>query len=85
MKKAASLGVRLAWLYSLAAAGVFALAGTLIEASVEQHFVEQDMEVMEGKLALARETLGALRTRAELAALPERIEEVSSQGASAMP
>lgn len=75
MKKAASLGVRLAWLYSLVAAGVFALAGTLIEASVEQHFVEQDMEVMEGKLALARETLGALRTRAELAALPERIEE----------
>ena len=69
MKKAASLGVRLAWLYSLAAAGVFALAGTLIEASVEQHFVEQDMEVMEGKLALARETLGALRTRAELAAM----------------
>ncbi|WP_417069780.1 heavy metal sensor histidine kinase [Niveibacterium terrae] len=75
MKRAASLGVRLAWLYSLAAAGVFALAGALIEASVEQHFVEQDMEVMEGKLALARGTLGALRTRTELAALPVRIEE----------
>ena len=75
MKRAASLGARLAWLYSLAAAGVFALAGALIEGSVEQHFVEQDMEVMEGKLALARETLGALRTRTELAALPERIEE----------
>jgi two-component system heavy metal sensor histidine kinase CusS len=75
VKRAASLGARLAWLYSLAAAGVFALAGALIEGSVEQHFVEQDMEVMEGKLALARETLGALHTRAELAALPERIEE----------
>ncbi len=68
-----SLGTRLAILFSLSAAAVFVVAGGLIEASVERHFVEQDMEVMTGKLDLVRHAIKKVRTEADLASLDERL------------
>lgn len=69
----ASLGTRLALFFSLSAATVFVLAGWLIEVSVERHFVEQDMEVMTGKLDLVRHAIKKVRSEADLASLDERL------------
>ncbi|GAA5182884.1 sensor histidine kinase [Niveibacterium umoris] len=75
MRRPASLGSRLAWLYSLAAAGVFSLAAWLIEQSVEAHFVEEDMMVMQGKFDIVRDALAQLDSVAELQALPTRTRD----------
>lgn len=69
----ASLGTRLALFFSLSAASVFVIAGWLIEVSVERHFVEQDMEVMTGKLDLVRHAIKKVRSEADLATLDERL------------
>lgn len=75
MRRPASLGSRLAWLYSLAAAGVFTVAAWLIEQAVEAHFVEEDMMVMQGKFDIARAALAQLDTPEALRPLPERTRD----------
>lgn len=52
-----SLTLRLTLLYAAASAAVLILLGVFIGQSVEQHFEEQDMEVLSGKFALARHLL----------------------------
>lgn len=52
-----SLTFRLTLLFALAAALVLFLLGLLIGNSVEQHFEEQDMEVLNGKMELVRHIL----------------------------
>jgi len=68
-----SLGTRLALLFTLSAAAVFVGAGWLIEANVERHFVEQDMEVMTGKLDLVRHAIKKVRAVSDLESLDERL------------
>lgn len=70
---AASLGTRLAILFTLSAAAVFVIAGWLIEANVERHFVEQDMEVMTGKLDLVRHAIKKVHAESDLEFLDERL------------
>lgn len=52
-----SLTLRLTLLFALASALVLFLLGLLIGQSVEKHFEEQDMEVLSGKMQLARHVL----------------------------
>lgn len=52
-----SLTLRLTLLFALASAVVLFLLGLLIGHSVERHFEEQDMEVLTGKMQLARHIL----------------------------
>ena len=52
-----SLTLRLTLLFALASALVLFLLGVLIGRSVEQHFEEQDMDVLSGKMKLAKHVL----------------------------
>lgn len=52
-----SLTLRLTLLFALASACVLFLLGLLIGNSVERHFAEQDMELLTGKMHLARHIL----------------------------
>lgn len=52
-----SITLRLTLLFVLASSAVLLALGLVIASSVEQHFVEQDIEVLTGKLALTRNTL----------------------------
>ena len=55
--RAPSLTLRLTLLFALASAFVLFLLGLLIGNSVERHFEEQDMEVLNGKMQLAKHIL----------------------------
>lgn len=57
-RRSPSLTFRLTLLFALTAALVLFLLGLLIGNSVEQHFEEQDMEVLTGKMELVRHILG---------------------------
>lgn len=62
-----SITWRLTVLFSLASAGVLLALGLVIASSVEQHFEEQDMQVLSGKMELARNTLEKMKSPADLA------------------
>lgn len=70
-----SLTFRLTLLFSLASTTVLLLLGYMIANSVEKHFEQQDMEVLTGKLELARHALEKVRTRDALEALPQQLAE----------
>lgn len=70
-----SITFKLTLLFASASTVVLLLLGYLIGASVEQHFEEQDMEVLTGKLQLARHALEKVRTARELDALPQQLED----------
>lgn len=57
MKKPASLTLRLTLLFALTSAAVLLLLGLLIGQAVEDHFEEQDLEILTSKLNLARQLL----------------------------
>lgn len=70
-----SITFKLTLLFASASTVVLLLLGYLIGASVEQHFEEQDMEVLTGKLQLARHALEKVRTARELDVLPQQLED----------
>jgi two-component system heavy metal sensor histidine kinase CusS len=57
LKGQTSITRRLTLMFMLASSAVLLALGLVIASSVDQHFVEQDMEVLTGKLALTRNTL----------------------------
>ena len=65
-----SLTVRLTVLFAAASTAVLLLLGYLVARSVEQHFNEQDMTLLNGKLELVEHTLAKTRSGDELAKLP---------------
>ena len=69
-----SITFRLTLLFASVSTAVLLLLGLLIGASVEQHFVEQDMEVLTGKLELARQALANVHSRQALDALPQQLD-----------
>ncbi|WP_374403561.1 heavy metal sensor histidine kinase [Niveibacterium sp.] len=75
MRPPASLAARLALLFSIAAAVVFSTAAWFIEQSVERHFEEQDLDLMQGKLDLTRHALGRLKSAEDLAQLAGRMAD----------
>jgi len=70
-----SIGVRLTLLFTAASTAVLLALGLLIGDAVEQHFVEQDMELLSGKLRLAGHLLENVQTPADLAALPRQLDD----------
>lgn len=74
-RRSPSITLRLTLLFTAVSTAVLLALGLLIGNTVEQHFVEQDMEVMSGKLQLARRLLEKVRTQADLDALPGQLED----------
>jgi two-component system heavy metal sensor histidine kinase CusS len=70
-----SLTVRLTLLFAAASTTVLLMLGYLIGNSVEQHFEQQDMAVLSGKLELAQHVLEQVRSDADLAELPRRLAD----------
>jgi two-component system heavy metal sensor histidine kinase CusS len=71
----ASLTRRLTALFALVSTAVLLGLGTLIGGTVEQHFVEQDVEVLSEKLDLTRRILEKVATEDELTAVPQQLDE----------
>lgn len=69
-----SITRRLTVLFSLAASGVLLALGLVIATSVEKHFEEQDMEVLTGKMELARHTLAKLTSQDDLANITQLLD-----------
>ncbi|MBI4996560.1 MAG: heavy metal sensor histidine kinase [Rhodocyclales bacterium] len=69
-----SITARLTLLFAAVSIAVLLGLGFLVGASVERHFEEQDMDVLRGKLDLTRHALAELRSPADLATLPQRLE-----------
>lgn len=71
----ASITFRLTLLFASASTAVLLLLGYLIGGSVDQHFEVQDMEVLAGKLQLTRHAVEKVRSRADLDALPQQLDD----------
>ena len=82
LKRPASITLRLTLLFSLASTVVLLLLGYLIGGAVEQHFVEQDMAVLSGKLDLTRHALEKVRSENDLISIPQQLDDslVGHQG-----
>lgn len=72
---AISISLRLTMLFACVSTFVLLLLGLLIGRSVENHFVEQDMELMEGKLHLVAHLLEKVQNTQDLAALPALLND----------
>ena len=70
-----SITRRLTLLFASASIVVLLLLGTLIGRSVEQHFVEQDMEILTGKLDLTRHALEKVHASADLDSIPQQLDD----------
>ena len=78
MKPAPSLTLRLTALFAVASTAVILALGYLIGAAVEQHFVEQDMEVLSGKLEQTRRLLEKASTGRDFESLPQQLDDALS-------
>jgi two-component system heavy metal sensor histidine kinase CusS len=70
-----SIGFRLTLLFAAISTAVLLSLGFLIGDAVDRHFVEQDIELLSGKLRLARHLLATVVTADELSALPGRFDD----------
>ncbi|WP_018608699.1 heavy metal sensor histidine kinase [Uliginosibacterium gangwonense] len=70
-----SLTLRLTLLFATGSTLVLLALGYVIERSVDRHFTEQDLEVLNGKMELARHALARTRSPAELKELPQRLND----------
>lgn len=71
----ASITLRLTVLFAAVSTLVMLALGYLIGAAVEEHFVEQDMDVLTGKLELASHALARVQTAEDLAAIPQLLDD----------
>ena len=70
-----SLTARLTVLFVLVSSSVLLVLGFVVAASVEKHFEEQDKEVLIGKMGLVQHTLEKLRSRGDLAAVMQSLDD----------
>lgn len=75
LKRRLSITLRLTLLFALASTVVLLVLGYLIGVSVDRHFVEQDMEVLSGKLELTQHALEKVKTAGELDAIPQLLDD----------
>ena len=75
MKARASITLRLTVLFATVSTAVLLALGYLIGSTVEAHFVEQDVEVLSGKLDLTRHALAKVRSAAELVHIPQQLDD----------
>ncbi|MEI7429855.1 MAG: heavy metal sensor histidine kinase [Betaproteobacteria bacterium] len=71
-----SITRRLTALFAAASTVVLLLLGALIGHAVEQHFEEQDLAVLNDKLALTRQALMRVTTEADLVAIPQQLDDL---------
>jgi two-component system heavy metal sensor histidine kinase CusS len=70
-----SITFRLALYFGVASTAVLLAMGYLVGRSVENHFVELDRMELHGKLELVRHVLSKVRSPADIASLPERMDD----------
>jgi two-component system heavy metal sensor histidine kinase CusS len=70
-----SLTLRLTLLFAAASTMVLLILGYIIGAAVEQHFVEQDLALLNGKLELTQHALEKMRSKADLDGLPQQMDD----------
>ncbi len=75
MSARASITLRLTVLFATVSTAVLLALGYLIGSTVEAHFVEQDVEVLSGKLDLTRHALAKVRSAAELVHIPQQLDD----------
>lgn len=75
MFKKLSITLRLTALFALVSASTLILLGILIVQSINHHFIEQDMELLTGKLHLIENLLDKVKTQTEFDALPEQLND----------
>ena len=82
VERRASLTLRLTLLFAGASTVVLLLLGALIARAVEQHFEEQDLAVLGGKLELARHALEKVRSAQQMNAIAQLLDDalVGHQG-----
>ena len=73
-----SITFQLTALFSVSSTAVLLLLGLLIWTSVERHFVDLDVEMLSGKLVLAQRAVEKINTPAQLAELPQRLDDALS-------
>lgn len=71
----ASIARRLTALFAAASTTVLLALGYLIGTAVEQHFEEQDLAVLNGKLQLTRQALAKVTSQADLDAIPQHLDD----------
>ncbi len=71
----ASITLRLTALFATVSTVVLLVLGYLIAGAVEQHFEEQDMEILSGKLELTRHALEKVRSQQELVSIPQLLDD----------
>ena len=75
MRRNTSITARLTLFFAAVSTAVLLALGLLIGNAVEQHFVEQDMEVLSGKTQLAANLLAQLRSPADSDALLRQLDD----------
>lgn len=70
-----SITFRLTLLFASASTVVLLVLGLLIGNSVEHHFEEMDMDVLNGKLELTRHALEKVHSQDDLDALPQQLDD----------
>lgn len=70
-----SITIRLTLLFAAASSAVLLTLGLVIGTMMERHFEEQDWSLLDGKLQLIRHTLAAIRSPADLDALPNKLND----------
>ena len=70
-----SITLRLTVFFAAASTVVLLVLGYLIGGAVEQHFVEQDMEILTGKLELTRHALEKVHADRDLAAVAQQLDD----------
>ncbi|MFZ4538266.1 heavy metal sensor histidine kinase [Propionivibrio sp.] len=75
LNQRASITLRLTVFFASASTVVLLLLGYLIAGAVEQHFVEQDMDVLTGKLDLTRHALLKVRSDQDLISIPQQLDD----------
>ncbi len=70
-----SLTVRLSLLFGIVSTIVLAVIGYALYATIQSHFLQEDAEELRGKSELVRHLVAQLRTEADLATLPDRMDD----------
>lgn len=75
MARRHSITLRLTLLFALASTTVLLAVGALTGLVAETHFEEQDLGELRGKLELTRHAIAKVRSTADLAALPQQLDD----------
>lgn len=70
-----SITWRITLLFSLVATAVLLALGLMVNASVERHFVAQDLDQLRGKLQLVSHVLAQIDSAEKVAELPSRLQD----------